>query len=279
MLFGHCCAQTTYFVQPTLSQKMIVSSFGNPSTINYGNIFVINEVQSNPYVHVRNVTLSARPSILLGVNIGCSLNNRHHIKFGIAMDEIGSMVRTLTTSKDNFGIEPPPGTIPSYNNSAGRSTSSHAMNQLNIEYSRLFNVKNSIFKNIMLNFGTSLFFGKEHFRSYSNDYNLTIFHNNSTLDSATYFSWYTGRTSVGLKFGIGFDLRVIRKAKELYLFTFDLNYIQGFRVLSDTRFQFAITDNNDKFNINYYSFSRGSGLYFQISRRIHLKKIKPGNQL
>jgi hypothetical protein len=76
------------------------------------------------------------------------------------------------------------------------------------------------------------------------------------------------RNSFYVNLGIGGDFYTKKNHK--YLFSFDLSYLQGTRSIQiDDNFM-SVTDHGDMLNFHYRVSSRGSGIYFTLSRRLQV---------
>jgi hypothetical protein len=194
------------------------------------------------------------------------------------MDETGSMFKISKIAKQNWGISPPLGQENSYNLGIGYASSSHSLLNFSIDFQNHFSEKHEKLQNSYITLGLISLFGSAHDFTISNDYAITLL-NNSYIDSSTTYSWYNGLTSFGFKLGFGTDIILDFKNSSRYLFTIEIDYNQSLRSVSGATLEYTINDLGNNFKLRFHSFSRGSGVFIRISRRIQVYPWRPNRKV
>lgn len=273
--FGNAHSQTIFFVRPTTDSKAFVGSADN--TLSNGILFE-NKTASNPYFQVNNKLLSYRSVIHFGLNLGCSINERHTIEIGWSQDGTGSSWQTkmMTWDTTSYGIQ-----TFSNNGSMRKTYIGYYKFLLNYQYQITSDDNKTSYG---LSFATGLLFNPNKkkntpppsivFGSYSSNEALTHLDENITLPieetEMMAFTRYSGYLSIGFYT----DLRINQK----YIISASLTYLQGFKFMEYSVHRYHVIDNGVEKRFDYSSASRGSGLQLQISRKFQLNPLKKKNK-
>ncbi|RYM34093.1 hypothetical protein ERX46_09035 [Brumimicrobium glaciale] len=276
-------AQVAFYLRPTVNMKTNQSSFGT-------------EYQMNTYNSVTNehFTFVNRPMFLdghidLGINVGIQIKEKHFIELGISSDH-SSIGRSLLTHSNFNDYE----TGENYtSNSYSHTTVSPFYARISADYHNNFwnNKKGTIgFRSIA---GIGFLFsgnsklqingsghGNGNLIMGNDDYGTGITGDNDIqqiapdvfiTDYVSKIETYDGVTA-SVKLGLGIDFST---KKDFHLFSFDVSYLLSTRPVQFQETKITVIDNGFETNYRYNQSSRGSGLYFTLSRRFQFYPWKP----
>lgn len=256
---GKMLSQNSFYLIPTINTKFGVS--GSNAIFHYSNQFPKNE-----YFTFKNNSPYFSKEILLGIGAGWKNKKQgFFLEFNWNMDGANISNETIFLSTIN-------------------STENYYINN-NLIYSGgvathrfSLNIKKYLFKNsIYLNIGTGLTYFP-HEKNYKFEYETEPF----LYDSNTTFNVKnTSRAVEHYNFNLSLGLSADIKWNKFYLFSIDLFYSQGFKknlLVHDSYYEIQNTLTNDVKKYSYGTASKGSGFYFQISRRFQLYPWIPLNK-
>jgi hypothetical protein len=276
-MFGQgVLAQTSISISPLFIGKAYFCSYA--SDYRFSSFYseqVSNDVQ-NPYFNYSAKKFSYRPSIKIGLQLEFKFNkDKHRLGFEWAQDASGTMSKsTAFVHMNTLGI---PDSLKPDNISYGNYTSyfmtGFLYNRLSFRYHRKITSNNLMFVTYIIPEATFIF-GRENKSEWSFDMdtmtnNSTFYHNNARIVRNDILSVYSGKSSLML--GIGLKSDIYTPKKHIYLFSIDLSYKQGFKTIIATIDNSIFVDTGKKIGIVNQLVSRGSGLYFQISRSFTFK--------
>lgn len=277
-------AQVAFYLRPTVNMKTNQSSFGT-------------EYQMNTYNSVTNehFTFVNRPMFLdghidLGINAGIQIKEKHFIELGISSDH-SSIGRSLLTHSNFNDFE----TGENYaSNSYSHNTVSPFYGRISADYHNNFwnNKKGTIGFRSVAGIGF-LFSGNSKLQANGSANKNGIMGNDEfgfgpigldneiqqiapdvfITDYVTKTETYDGVTPY-LKFGLGIDFST---KKDFHLFSFDVSYLLSTGVVQQQENRITVMDNNVETNYRYNQSSRGSGLYFTLSRKFQVYPWIPLN--
>jgi hypothetical protein len=279
-LFGsQLVSQTSFSIEPLINYKINICNYlGNNNLVplfqphnQYKN--------ENPYYTFYAKKVGGQYGFNVGLRaLGSFKNGKRLLSFEWSIDatDTKSKVRSLT-SANYFGIDPiPENKVYSWNTSVFG---------VGFTYNRLtFGYHHSIFTDkfnskMYLSYDLSVLYGpkNEQFFYYEGDKNSTsrFYHNDSELLSREYFAYFKGITNYSLGVGLRSELNIKKNNQNIYLFNIDLNFRQGLKMMMFTSETFLINDSGKELGFINTIISRGSGIYFQISRKFQLYPWRP----
>lgn len=261
-------AQVAFYLRPTVNMKTQQSFFGNNrASENYSEY-------SNNYFTFRNDRyFFDRNTINFGLNVGVEYKKKHFFEFGYSIDNSGVAVGVKAQSymnnfQDTEGL---------FYNSAGStySQTGSSFSRISFSYSTVFyKNSNNTFNGRLLG-GIGLFHNTSVNRK-KNIYDVNYeshFTNGQIAEDVFITEHYSRisnywRNSFYLNLGVGGDFYTKKKHK--YLFSFDLSYLQGTRSIQIDDNFISVKDQGDVLDFHYRVSSRGSGVYFTLSRRFQV---------
>ncbi len=247
MMFGQLYAQTSFFVKPMLNNKI---DFGSSSPRRFDN-YAFN---SNPLFHYDNKTVitTGLNSIDLGIGLGAIFRKKHLIELDFNTDATGSGNEIYFEYKNIDG---------SYYQTSRKNIYGKAINRLSIQYSYLAASKFHYTIGMSFGFKQPSAIGR---------LDAELYKTEEIADNVFFTQeiWGIGinRFNFYLTAGVGRDFY----CKKLYLFSFDILFNKGFSLISGAGTEIIIVDNGIVKRHNFMSYSKGTGLYFQLSRRFQL---------
>jgi hypothetical protein len=263
IISGQSFAQS-FYIKPKFEHKTYHGSTNWPDGFYKFSVFnkgFNNDFIPNDYLHVKSKALDFRSIYTIGVNAGVTFDNSNRFEFGWNQDATGSTfsfsdARNLTT-KLNTGLQTA---------------------ILNHRFEFLFfktlytNEKEDKFlhlDNVSVVFGAGIKFQNVPKKNElgQNDYlaNFRSFSDEPNYVFADHYIYGLNRFSTFFSLGFSTDLSY----KKAYLFSLSLTYLQGNFTLENTRHYLSIIENNiEVATYSYNTYSRGSGIQFQISRRL-----------
>lgn len=272
MSFGRLHSQTSFFISPILSKKILANSVALPGLFR-GGLNYTDQTMDNPYFKFNNKLLSSRPSIYWGIGFGINIDsNKHIFKIELSKDGVGGMAEFSTLSAYN----PFPNQIQAthYAHQTFYHQSSHLVSRITLGYNYLLTKKSTKSK-VYINSDISLLFGRSHSQVWDygdiNEPGAFVLYNDSEIKKFYYGSQFSGKTlmlGLGLSSDIGFKIH----NKWKYFFSLNILYRQGLKTVQSSGYNTYIKDNVENFDsvIYYETSSKGSGIYFEISRRFQL---------
>jgi len=249
MMFVRLHAQTSFFIKPMMNNKIDFAS-------NSGRRFDDYVYNNSPYYHYNNkaIITSGLNSIDLGLGIGALIHKRHLLELDLNTDATGAGCKVYFDSKSLEGT---------YNDVDRTYIDGRGINRLSLQYSYLGSHK--------LHYIVGLAFGYK--RSSPTGKIDPIFFGDvevaeNVILSQESFGFGYNTKNIYLTAGVGRDFNY----KKTYLFSLDIILNKGFALISSTHTNITINDNGIVKTNAYASYSRGSGLYFQLSRRFTFKK-------
>ena len=271
LLIGNLNAQISFYIRPTVNMKT-----------NQGNIFgswrtsPIYSTMTNQYFSITNDKMFFDNGFDLGIQLGLKIRENHFFELGFSGDHAG--IKTQA-SKHEWSIDPyttdPSLQIVRRGGNHNQVSILGPFNRFSFNYNNLFWKNNSKTIQVrgVLGFGT---LNSPNVNRKTGTYltqEIPVF-TIGELDSNIYNSQYVitstraWRNSFYLNTGLGFDFYT--KKKHNYLFSFDLFYLQGTRNIQVDHHRIKINDNGTDVNFLYTFSSRGSGIYFTLSRRLQV---------
>ena len=261
-------AQTSFYIRPTVNMKTQQSFFGNNrASENYSEY-------SNNYFTFRNDRyFFDRNTINFGLNAGVEYKKKHFFEFGYSIDNSGVAVGVKAQSymnnfQDTEGL---------FYNSAGStySQTGSSFSRISFSYSTVFyKNRNNTFNGRLLG-GIGLFHNTSVNRKKNiYDVNYESHFTNGQIAEDVFITEHYSRisnywkNSLYLNFGFGGDFYTKKNHK--YLFSFDLSYLQGTRSIQIDDNFISVQDQGDVLDFHYRVSSRGSGIYFTLSRRFQV---------
>ena len=265
-------SQTSFFIAPILSKKILANSITLPGLFT-GGLNYTDQTMDNPYFKFNNKSLSSRPAIYWGIGFGINLNSKKHIlKIELSQDAVGGMAELSTLTAYN----PFPNQIQAthYSHQTFYYQSGHLVSRITLGYNFLLTKKSSKSK-VYFNSDISLLFGRSQSQVWDygdiNELGAFVLYNDSEIKKFYYGSQFGGKTLM-LGLGLSSDLGFKIHNKWKYFFSLNILYRQGLKTVQSSGYNTYIKDNVENFDfvINYGTSSKGSGIYFEISRRFQL---------
>lgn len=280
-------AQIAFHVRPTVNMKTNQSSFGTGYQMN-----TYNSVTNEHFTFV-NRPMFLDGHIDLGINVGIQIKEKHFIEIGISSDH-SSIGRSVLIHSNFNDFE----TGENYtSNRYSCTTVSPFYGRLSANYHNNFwnNKKGTIgFRSIagigFLFTGNSILLsgnykllinGNGNGMLGDDDYGIGTIGDNNEIqqiapdvfitDQVSKTETYGGVTGY-VKFGLGIDFST---KKDFHLFSFDISYLLSARPVQFQETRITVIDNGVETNYRYNQSSRGSGLYFTLSRRFQFYPWKP----
>lgn len=260
-------AQIAFYIKPTVTMKTNYSRFStlphHSSSVNFD--------PYNPYFTVFNNSLYFDDNnVNLGVHVGVKWKERHFFEVGFSKDNAGTS--TSVIGAKNGGIDP---LTNEWFNTLGANLLNvgHGYSRISFDYEyNLVKSKNNVVK-VNLKLGTGLMVDWSN-RPKKGIYKIDTLPTPLIVpipDEQIYFtkalttSQGVSRVSPFLTIGGAFTF----STKSNYeIFTLNVFYVQNFKNMQLTRHTASISDHGNINNYKYWQSSRGSGFYFQISRRL-----------
>lgn len=255
LLIGQSFAQSTFYLKPTISFKgqftssaptSFESSVFNPSnSFSYQNKTVILPKNFSP--------------LLLGLSLGIKIKNNSLIEIGINQDEsaCGSKI-SFTSYEPVFGT---------YSDSKIKYHKGNSFGRYFVQTSFLLNKKSRNNK-LFFDFGIGLAFrvgGISTEKSQFDEYSVLLNENYFTLKINS-FVVKNQYKSFLYNFGITDDISI----KGKYIGSISLFYSKSKSILNTVKSDISIYSSTENRTYSFSSFSKGSGIYLQFSRKIQV---------
>jgi len=262
MTFAQLNAQMSFFIRPLVNFKADVSSSKGLGFSDYvmdvSNYYKYDNIAIHPLFNGLDIGVAA------GI---VSKSGKYIFEIGLNGDETqsGYIMHVIKTNENDL----------SFYQSELSDISGRAFPKIIIQNSlRLRKFKNQ--SNLNLLFGLGYGYKKEHMLGHFN-----YFSDHAQVDNNTYLEVESDLAVFTLQnyflhFGLSSELHF----KNKYFFDVNVFYSHGFREMSVVSTKVTIHDDLSSKAMNYYSRSKGSGFYLQISRKFQVypwtKKIKEG---
>jgi hypothetical protein len=264
LLIGHSFAQSTFYLKPTISFKGQFTS-STPTS------FESSVFNSNNYFSYENRTVILPKKfspLLVGLSLGIKVKSDFLIEIGINQDE------SVCGAKINFNnYESISGT---YTDSKIKYFKGNSFGRYYIQSSFLLDKINQNNK-LFFDFGLGLAFrvgGISTEKSQFDEYSVLLDENYSILEINSYVGKNQYKSFL-FNFGLTDDISIQGK----YIGSISLFYSKSKSILNTVISEITVNSNIENKTYNFGSFSRGSGVYLQFSRKIQVipwkgKKIK-----
>lgn len=276
-LFGqNVVAQTTFSISPLINHKLSICGYGYDQHFGFYSENQPSIIQ-NPYFEFGAKRISHRPSINIGLRFIASFEeDKHLLGFEWCQDEVGTMSKTKSFSTSNsYGL--PPATHKTYGINTSYFQNAFAFDRFSISYGYLLSKKakkNKLYLTTDLSFARFKDNRMEWFYKNSPENNAVYYHNNAKWEEIEQTAQLWGGNYFMLGVGLKTDVFISLKQKPVYLFSLETNYRQGFKVMVASGQRTLINDNNELIEFYNELGSKGSGIYFQISRKFQIYPIK-----
>jgi hypothetical protein len=275
LTFGNTLySQMSFYLRPTVNMKTNQSHF-------FGDRI------SRPIYHtVANeyFSISADKSyfdggnINLGIHVGAKIKEKHFFELGYSGDNSGVKTQAGGHSWTYDSDFSPAIPVISGGNHVG-STFGKPFTRLSFTYNSVLykNSTNTLHVRGTVGFGSlfnrfvdrkKLIFDVEEHPSFTMLLDSNVYNTQYIITSVN--PW---RHSPYLNLGLGFDF--YSKNRHKYLFSFDLFYLQGTRNVQVDTHRIWIEDHGEEKIFRYLFMSKGSGIYFTLSRRIQVYPWRP----
>lgn len=276
-LFGQLFAQTSYYLKPTLDNKIYI---GNADNL-FGGLHVIenspdnNSFLENQYFKAINIKFSSRACYNFGLHFGISLKNKKHlIELGFTQDATGTQFKNQFMEYKIVSVN---GTLTKqFSQDQLVSASSFFTFRYHLQYGlKLNNSQSSHFVVYTLIGGGIIqnrgYPSPEEIESLNIDPAYTQeFVGNLYLNENTYiykmsnYGYAINRFSGYFNVGVSTDIYT-KKGQQIFSVSFF--YLHGIKQIELSYHDTYIKDNNENVMISYRTTSNGSGIYLQISRK------------
>jgi hypothetical protein len=259
-------AQVAFYFKPNFSFKICK---GNSNVKLQDNI----PFAPNPYFQLYNYGMYFSKNLNLGLNVGVNLKKNHFFEIGISTDHTGTATSVLTHNVPFFDST---STQLNQWNNYNFQRFNYPYLRLSLEYqNQIFTTKNKVLS-LKIILGSGLLFNqnvnikKGKIATYTNNaFEIGEIKPGIFITEHIITGTASKRLSPYISIGIGADLYTMKRK---YLFSFDLNYLIGTYIMIYQRHEISVFDNNQKTVYTYNMNSRGTGIYFQLSRRLQFYK-------
>ena len=284
LMFGRISAQTSFYFTPSVDIKTYTSSTIG-QLFNSGFRFS-DQVALNPYFKVNNIAMSFRSNIQIGLNLGCSLHNgRLLIAIGWNQDATGSKMESILMSYSVNKFPEDPAELKRYSDNGSTFSSTFFIQRFSLQHSVCLSRTNT--SPILTYFTSSLglFYNPSGvnkkglpqitttvYELSGNNQAATFLDTNIFIAKERHIVSAVNRFSANLSAGLTADFRT--QIKNTYLFSVNVSFLKGFRVLESTSHEYTINDAGQNKAYSYETVSKGSGFYFLIFRRFTIDSVK-----
>jgi hypothetical protein len=280
-LFGQLMAQTNFYLRPTIDYKYNISSTSNYGIRASGGFS--DKFAGNPYFEIDNKVFSKTTAIQMGCTFGVNLNKKKLIEIGWTLDGAGSQIATNGLSLTNFQN---PNTVNYYSAYNGNAFSySLITHRFQLQYYGIIskistkNIKNYFNGGLGLVFNPSAANPKKNSPAFIENFGGFVDSSSFGSSDSTFFlitreehtTLPTNRFGFCINLGISTDFY---NDKEKYLFSVTIFYLKGFKNLLVINNLFNVLDDGVNKLYSYNTYSNGSGIHFQLSRRFQFKTWK-----
>ncbi len=288
-LFGYAYTQTSFYIKPTLNNKIFISNVNNLFSLHtIENSIDNNSFLENPYFKAINVKFSTRPNYNFGLYFGVSLKNKKHLfEIGITEDATGSYFKSQYMEYKKLTIND--SLIVHYSQNELGYSSSLFTYRYSLKYCLRLN--KAMNKNIIsyATIGGGIIINRRYpnqediqFSNFKPTYSHE-FAGNKYIDENTYiykrydYGYATIKYSGYINIGISTDF-YSKKGKQIL--SASLYYLHGFKPIELSYHDIYIMDKGVRKLFSYCTTSNGSGIYFQLARRFqfHPRILKIKNK-
>lgn len=254
----NCYGQIKFFINPHVTFKTAFA-FVDPASLNNNekNIFE-NQFVYMPYAVTHSARFIKHPTFNYGISVGASYkNDTRRIHFSIYRDVAN--FRIMSYFRPYYD---------DINAGFGLSYYGVKIHRLTLNYSHKLS-KNNSFLQTWLSFGIGSFINTNGFTgTFPVDWGMWVAPN--ALLGKTYLQPFDERRLNGcIKLGFENDLFL----KNKYLFSLNAYYTQGFGIISRVEYVHEYVIDNQSVISRPGLMSRGSGFYFEISRRFKVYSL------
>ena len=272
-LFGQkVVAQTTFSISPLVNYKLLICGYGYDQRFGFYSENQPSQIQ-NPYYAFGAKKISHRPSINVGLRASAALKDDKHL-FSIewSQDEVGTMSKTQSfTTTNTTGAPPAP--YNTYGMGVSYFQNSFVFNRFSLSYGYLITKKarnNKLFFTSDVSYARTKDNRMEWVFTNTPDNNAVYYHNNAKWEEIEQTAQLWGGNYLMLGVGLKADISIKVKNNPIYLFSAETNYRQGFKVMVASEQTTLINDSGQLEAFSDVLGSKGSGFYFQLSRRFDL---------
>ena len=259
-------AQFNVYLKPVISQKFMSSIGGFPQK----NITGVSPIPS-PYLYHNHLNFMSVGGFDVGFDAGIQLK-KHFFEFQYLYTTIGGGYRTSYFSQPFY----PNYDVVSWSQAEISEKSAMTTHKLSLGYSyEAFRSKNNVF-GLRLTSNVGLYFNpdlKKGQWAYNVDAVIEfgmfspVVGDGVILIGSRFINSYQQRVNGFASLGLGFDFYTKSNRN---LFSIDVNYTQGFRMLNFFSTTYTLDNNGTMESYNYVANGKGSTLNIQISRRFQL---------
>lgn len=280
LLFGHyLSAQTTFYIAPLIHKKLYFCT--TQGDVRFGPYAEHNPIDlQNPYYAFSAKRVSTRPAIELGLRGLVSFQGgKQLLSLEWSSDGTGTMSKTAGLGTSNLqGSPDPPPPYKTYSTGVSYFQTGVVVSRISVNYAlRLSNPSKASKFYVLFDVSVT---GRNSLRQswrYDNwpENTATYYHNDarevySEIDAAGY-----GTRNLLYGFGLKSDVVIHTKRKNHYLFSLETVFRQGVFFNFSSSHTTLINDNG-----KYVAFvnglaSKGSGIYFQLSRNFQIFPWRP----
>jgi hypothetical protein len=272
LLFGNVYSQTILYVKPSIENKIFI---GNRSYGIFDPFITKNRPFNNPYIDIWNNKFFTAPVLNLGLSLGLSLKDKHFIELMFSNDAAGNRLDMEFLS---LGGSSEFEKIYLQSRAYRLGGINYHRFGINYQYKISDNFKKSNFgisTGVGLLYNPNVKFPRGPYPIITEwgtylDGTPDKLTPNLTFESIETNQYAVSRWGGFMLLGLYGDLYISKK----YLFSMNIYYLQSLRLMEITTNKLVFEDNGVIKTFTYYSNSRGSGIYLQLSRRINLWNSK-----
>lgn len=268
-------SQVAYYLRPSVAQKWYANAVYAPGRSHGIFPFSGADHAPNHYCSYRNIPLSRRADVPLGICAGISFNHqKHHLEVGFSQDGVGSAVEVASFLSMGSGLSE---SMPHYAINRLPYTSLHRVNRWSVGYYRRIGKRAAAQKNRYFTYAElALLQGRAQQDEVKEEGGLpqTLLYNTAKKTAFHATSVYWGGVAFMLGLGLSADLGLRINRQWRYWFSLDISYRQGFRTVESTTYQTVVEEDGQSFSIDYDTTNRGSGLYVALSRKLQLPALR-----
>lgn len=260
MQLGSSHAQMKFFITPNFNFKTAIA-FVDPASLNTSeNHLFENQMFYMPYAVSESARVIKHPAFNMGLGIAMSYkNDTRMIQFLWSQDVARFRTRSSFRSY-------------SANTYSGYGISYYGikLNRLTVNYSHKISKKETVIRP-WFSFGLGAFINTNGFTDvFASDWNMPLAPNGDILLRTYLQPFEEKRVNAFIKVGIENDLYLFKK----YFFSVNAYFIQGFGKISRVEYVHEYLFNNELVFNRIGLMSRGSGFYWEVSRRFQVFPIK-----
>jgi hypothetical protein len=253
-------SQTTFYLQPLSNSKNSISFIAKEETGGVKTGFFENDYFFGTHTVTYNARVVRRNSLNLGIGIGITLNESENLQFEWTQDKASFLINSNYRTYFN-----------DYNYNV-KITYHRAIHRVGLNYSKIRFTQDGKRKFLQYSFGCGAFLNFNQYSDVHVDQPTGNIYLTPTLQLSSLYIQPLKEKKINayLKFGLEGDVRFRKK----YFFTTSAFYIQGFGKIARIEHVHKYKQNGELFILPIGLESRGSGIYFQLSRRFQVYPIK-----